>query len=147
MFDTVRAAYLSIPQLPPNTAPGLSTCHTPPTLFLSHAHAAPLEDVAEHQTTTGVNGTSYIVGGGAAAAIAKYPHMRRVNGYLHVSGTSSRRADNTHVGATKKKDGSFELDIEAQVRTPPQTARRPQPQRLPQTDTRNSTHAHRMPAL
>lgn len=70
---------------------------------------------AAFHAETGVNGTSHTVGGGAAGALAAYPHLRIYNGYLHVSGTSSRKSDNTHVGATKRKDGSWELDIYQQT--------------------------------
>lgn len=52
---------------------------------------------------------------GNAGAIANYPHMRELNGYLHVSGTSSRRADNTHDGAEQLEDGTWKLDIAAQT--------------------------------
>jgi 2-aminomuconate deaminase len=64
-----------------------------------------------------VNGTHYIMAKGKQAqSIANYPHMRRINGMLYVSGTSSRRADNTHVGAAANGDGTFTLDIRAQTR-------------------------------
>lgn len=51
-----------------------------------------------------------------AQALGSYPHARRVGDLIFVSGTSSRRADNTHVGATPRGDGTFELDIRAQTR-------------------------------
>jgi len=35
---------------------------------------------------------------------------------LYVSGISSRRSDNTHVGATKNRDGTWDLDIREQTR-------------------------------
>mmetsp|Transcript_30157 Transcript_30157/g.42059 ORF Transcript_30157/g.42059 Transcript_30157/m.42059 type:complete len:232 (-) Transcript_30157:109-804(-) len=73
------------------------------------------EEVAEFKSYEGINGIGHVVGGGAAGALAAYPHLRRYNGYLHVSGTSSRRADNTHVGATQKKDGTWDLDIYKQT--------------------------------
>ena len=63
----------------------------------------------------GVNGDGYVVRGGAAKGIANYPHLRRVNGMLYVSGTSSRRADNTHVGATQRADGTWDLDVAEQT--------------------------------
>lgn len=63
----------------------------------------------------GEYGTNFVVGGGAATAIAHYPHMRRVNGFLYVSGTSSRREDNTHEGADRNEDGSWTLDVEKQT--------------------------------
>lgn len=51
-----------------------------------------------------------------AAALGNYPHARRVGDFVYVSGTSSRRPNNTHVGATRRSDGTWELDIEAQTR-------------------------------
>jgi 2-aminomuconate deaminase len=58
---------------------------------------------------------AFILGSEKAQALAHYPHARRVGDLLFISGTSSRRADNTHVGATANADGSFTLDIEAQT--------------------------------
>ncbi len=47
----------------------------------------------------------------------KYPHVKRAGDYLFVSGTSSRRADNTIAGA-KQIDGmgTWTLDIREQTR-------------------------------
>jgi len=47
----------------------------------------------------------------------KYPHVKRAGDYLFVSGTSSRRADNTIAGA-KQIDGmgTWTLDIGEQTR-------------------------------
>ena len=53
---------------------------------------------------------------GKAAPLGHYPHVRRVGDFIYVSGTSSRRADNTHVGAIEREDGFFELDIRAQTK-------------------------------
>jgi 2-aminomuconate deaminase len=50
-----------------------------------------------------------------AQPLGHYPHLKRVGDFLYVSGTSSRRPDNTHVGATQKADGSWELDIRLQT--------------------------------
>jgi 2-aminomuconate deaminase len=50
-----------------------------------------------------------------AQPLGHYPHLKRVGNFLYVSGTSSRRPDNTHVGATQKADGSWELDIRLQT--------------------------------
>jgi 2-aminomuconate deaminase len=44
-----------------------------------------------------------------------YPHVKRVGDFIYVSGTSSRRSDNTHVGAELQDDGSYQLDIEKQT--------------------------------
>lgn len=51
-----------------------------------------------------------------AAALGNYPHARRVGDFIYVSGTSSRRADNTHIGAEQRPDGTWELDICKQTR-------------------------------
>ncbi|KNE65666.1 hypothetical protein AMAG_09648 [Allomyces macrogynus ATCC 38327] len=66
-------------------------------------------------TTYGPNGTGYILKD-RAQALAAYPHARRVNGLLFVSGTSSRNLDGTHVGVVEKPDGTYERDIKAQTR-------------------------------
>lgn len=54
--------------------------------------------------------------GDHAQALAAYPHARRAGDFIHVSGTSSRRADNSHEGVTIREDGTVELDIRAQTR-------------------------------
>lgn len=51
-----------------------------------------------------------------AKPLAQYPHARRVNGFLFVSGTSSRRPDNSIAGATSKPDGDLDLDIRVQTK-------------------------------
>lgn len=51
-----------------------------------------------------------------AQPLGNYPHVKRVGDFIYVSGTSSRRADNTHVGATLQDDGTWELDIKAQTK-------------------------------
>lgn len=61
------------------------------------------------------NGTGYVMGG-RAKALASYPHLREYQGMLFVSGTSSRRPDNTHIGATKIDDDEWDLDIRKQTR-------------------------------
>jgi len=63
------------------------------------------------------NGIAFILQEGTGAkAIANYPHMRKAGGLLYVSGISSRRPDNTHVGATQRQDGTWDLDIQEQTR-------------------------------
>lgn len=52
----------------------------------------------------------------SAQPLGNYPHVKRVGDFIYVSGTSSRRADNTHVGAKKDENGNWKLDIEAQTR-------------------------------
>lgn len=51
-----------------------------------------------------------------AQALANYPHARIANGFMFVSGISSRRADNSHEGVTINPDGSVQLDIKEQTR-------------------------------
>lgn len=50
-----------------------------------------------------------------AQPLGKYPHVKRVGDLLFVSGTSSRRPDNTHIGADQNADGNWNLDIKAQT--------------------------------
>lgn len=52
---------------------------------------------------------------GKAQPLGKYPHIKRVGDFIYVSGTSSRRPDNTHVGAIKQEDGTWLLDIALQT--------------------------------
>lgn len=47
---------------------------------------------------------------------AKYPHIKRAGDYLFVSGTSSRRADNSFAGAESDELGTVSLDIKVQTR-------------------------------
>ena len=51
----------------------------------------------------------------SAQPLGNYPHIKRVGDFLYVSGTSSRRLDNTHVGAEKDADGNWVLDIKKQT--------------------------------
>ena len=53
---------------------------------------------------------------GKAQPRGKFPHLKRAGDYLFVSGTSSRRADNTIAGAEVDALGSTQLDIRAQTR-------------------------------
>lgn len=46
---------------------------------------------------------------------ANYPHVRRAGDYLFVSGTSSRRPDNSFAGAEADEFGTTRLDIRAQT--------------------------------
>jgi 2-aminomuconate deaminase len=50
-----------------------------------------------------------------AQPLGNYPHVRRVRDFIYVSGTSSRRKDNTHVGAIQNANGKWDLDIKAQT--------------------------------
>ena len=52
---------------------------------------------------------------GKAKPRGKYPHVKRAGDFLIVSGTSSRRADNTIAGAEVDEFGTTKLDIRAQT--------------------------------
>jgi 2-aminomuconate deaminase len=54
---------------------------------------------------------------GKAKPRGKYPHVKRAGDFLFVSGTSSRRADNTIAGADVDDFGTANLDIRVQTRT------------------------------
>lgn len=51
-----------------------------------------------------------------AQPLGNYPHVKRVGDFIYVSGTSSRRSDNTHEGVTIDADGTVHLDIREQTR-------------------------------
>jgi 2-aminomuconate deaminase len=46
----------------------------------------------------------------------RYPHVKRAGDFLFVSGTSSRRADNSFAGVEVDELGTTKLDIRAQTR-------------------------------
>lgn len=46
----------------------------------------------------------------------QFPHARRAGDFIYVSGTSSRRPDNTFVGVSVDEMGTTDLDIKAQTR-------------------------------
>lgn len=50
-----------------------------------------------------------------AQPLGNYPHVKRVGDFIYVSGTSSRRPDNTHAGVTIHADGTIEKDIRIQT--------------------------------
>jgi 2-aminomuconate deaminase len=52
---------------------------------------------------------------GKATPRGKYPHVKRAGDFLIVSGTSSRRQDNTIAGADVDEVGTTRLDIRAQT--------------------------------
>lgn len=54
---------------------------------------------------------------GKAAPRGKYPHVKRAGDFLFISGTSSRRADNTIAGAEVDPLGTTRLDIRVQTRS------------------------------
>jgi 2-aminomuconate deaminase len=51
-----------------------------------------------------------------AKPLGNYPHIKKVGNFIFVSGTSSRKSDDTHLGATKSENGEWILDIEAQTK-------------------------------
>jgi 2-aminomuconate deaminase len=53
---------------------------------------------------------------GKAMPRGKYPHVKRAGGFLFVSGTSARRADDTIAGAEAGATGTTLLDIRVQTR-------------------------------
>lgn len=54
---------------------------------------------------------------GKATPRGSFPHIKRVGDFIFVSGTSSRRADNTFAGVEQVDSmGAMRLDIEAQTR-------------------------------
>lgn len=50
-----------------------------------------------------------------AQPLGHYPHVKRVGDFIYVSGTSSRRPDNTHIGAAQDAGGNWQLDIALQT--------------------------------
>jgi 2-aminomuconate deaminase len=58
-----------------------------------------------------------IVVDGKAKPRGKYPHVKRAGDFLIVSGTSSRRADNSIAGASVDQMGMTTLDIREQTRS------------------------------
>ena len=61
-------------------------------------------------------GTDSKVVPGKAPPRGRFPHIKRAGDYLFVSGTSSRRADNTIAGAEADALGATQLDVRAQTR-------------------------------
>ncbi len=53
---------------------------------------------------------------GKATPRGRFPHIKRAGDFVFVSGTSSRRADNTIAGAEADMVGTTQLDIRVQTR-------------------------------
>jgi len=53
---------------------------------------------------------------GKATPRGRFPHIKRASDFLFVSGTSSRRPDDTFEGVTVDEQGNTQLDIRAQTR-------------------------------
>lgn len=60
--------------------------------------------------------TSSSVVAGRATPRGKFPHVKRAGDFLFVSGTSSRRSDNSFAGATVDAMGVLQADIREQTR-------------------------------
>lgn len=60
----------------------------------------------------------------AATPLGNYPHLKRVGDFIFVSGTSSRRADDTHAGAEQDSEGNWHLDIKVQTKAVIENIRR-----------------------
>lgn len=54
---------------------------------------------------------------GKATPRGRFPHIKRAGDFLFVSGTSSRRSDNTIAGAESDDLGTAHLDIRVQTRS------------------------------
>ena len=67
------------------------------------------------QETSGQE-TSAQVLAGKAKPRGRYPHYKRAGDFVYVSGTSSRRPDNTFAGARADEMGTVALDIREQTR-------------------------------
>jgi 2-aminomuconate deaminase len=63
-----------------------------------------------------MSGKDALVVPGKAVPRGRFPHVRRAGDFLFVSGTSSRRADNSIAGAEADAFGATALDIRAQTR-------------------------------
>ncbi|WP_438858078.1 RidA family protein [Achromobacter spanius] len=62
------------------------------------------------------NNVSSAVVEGRAQPRGKFPHVKRAGDFLFISGTSSRRADNSFAGAEVDAMGVLDADIRAQTR-------------------------------
>ena len=68
------------------------------------------------EKTMSKNNVSSAVIEGRAQPRGKFPHVKRAGDFLFVSGTSSRRADNSFAGAEVDAMGVLDADIRAQTR-------------------------------
>ncbi|MEM9057608.1 MAG: RidA family protein [Pseudomonadota bacterium] len=63
-----------------------------------------------------MTGTASKVVEGKAVPRGRFPHVRRVGDLVFVSGTSSRRSDNSFAGVEVDEFGATKLDIRVQTR-------------------------------
>lgn len=68
------------------------------------------------QQAGGPRGDGSLEPAGRAVPRGRFPHLKRAGDFVYVSGTSSRRPDNTFVGAEVDAWGTTSLDIRAQTR-------------------------------
>ncbi|MEU7932435.1 RidA family protein [Micromonospora echinofusca] len=75
------------------------------------------DTAADHGATAGRGGSgqAHVVAGKATPRGA-FPHVKVAGGFVFVSGTSSRRPDNTFAGVQVDEYGTTNLDIRAQTR-------------------------------
>ena len=57
-----------------------------------------------------------IIASDRAQPLGRYPHTRRIGPWIFISGTSSRRPDNTYAGADLSENGKWNLDIKTQTK-------------------------------
>jgi 2-aminomuconate deaminase len=79
--------------------------------FNEESQAAPPPTVSSAVSPAGAQ-----VLAGKARPRGRYPHYKRAGDFVYVSGTSSRRADNTFAGASSDEMGTVSLDIRVQTR-------------------------------
>jgi 2-aminomuconate deaminase len=72
------------------------------------------QETTPRGTTAG--GTTARVVAGKAVPRGRFPHVRRAGDFVYVSGTSSRRPDNSIAGASVDALGTAALDIREQTR-------------------------------
>ena len=48
--------------------------------------------------------------------LGNYPHLKRVDNFIFISGTSARREDNSFEGVRFNEDGTFDIDFREQTR-------------------------------
>lgn len=72
-----------------------------------------MADAKEHPATMDTQGK---VVPGKAKPRGRFPHIKRAGDFLYVSGTSSRRPDNSFAGAEVDEMGVTRLDIREQTR-------------------------------
>lgn len=56
-----------------------------------------------------------IIASDRAQPLGQYPHTRRIGPWVFISGTSSRKPDNTYAGAEQSDSGEWALDIRIQT--------------------------------